>query len=253
MMMKEALQKIKDEMLRPEYEKRRHLGCSICGHTFYGRYQKKGLRAVPNGITTPSRREGWTTVHTHSDIFYPDCPKCFDDLFVCEAKKAIASYNHQKEKSLKKQEAARKRQEKRDSKPRNCGNGLFFETTTLFKQRLSEVASNPDLIKPIELLNSYFLDELFIKKFGLGRFSMMCGHYKVTKRLYDGTYKSNSGKTRMGYFTPYFDVVNTNTGKEREIGTEDVREHINLERKYGTNRRNDPDRNFGLPNSRGYK
>jgi len=245
MMMQEALQKIKDDMLRPEYEKRRHLGCSICGHTFYGRYQKKGWTAVPTLSVN--------YVLDHSNFFYPDCPKCGLDYFVCGAKEAIEVYNRDKEKSRKKQEAARKRQEKRDSRPRNCGNGLFFETTILFKQRLAEVASNPDLIKPIELLNSDFLDELFIKKFGLGRFSMMCGHYKVTKRLYDGTYKSNSGKTRMGHFTPYFDVVNTKTGKEREIGMDDVREHISFKRKYGTNRRNDPDRNFGLPNSRGYK
>jgi hypothetical protein len=57
----------------------------------------------------------------------------------------------------------------------------------------------------------------------------------------------------MGGFTPYFEVTNNQTGKEREVGTESVRFEIELKQKYGTNRRNDPKRNFGLPNSRGYR
>jgi hypothetical protein len=57
----------------------------------------------------------------------------------------------------------------------------------------------------------------------------------------------------MGYFTPHFIITNTVTGKVREIGLDAVRQHIELDRTYGKNRRNDPKRNFGLPNSRGYR
>ena len=36
------LQQLKDSMMKPIYEKRRHLGCEFCGTTFYGYYTKDG-------------------------------------------------------------------------------------------------------------------------------------------------------------------------------------------------------------------
>ena len=47
----EALQQVKDDMMRPIYEKRRHLGCEFCGTTFA---HKEGMlchiRSVHEGI-----------------------------------------------------------------------------------------------------------------------------------------------------------------------------------------------------------
>lgn len=116
-----------------------------------------------------------------------------------------------------------------------------------FFQRIKDVSENPDCITPKELLDSNFLDKVFWKKFGSGQHLMMCGHYEVTKHLYNGTYKSNSGKSRMGSWTPYFNVLNTRTGKKRQVGMDDVRFHVEMKKEFGTNRRNDPERNWGLP------
>ena len=66
----EKLQELKDNMMKPIYEKRRHLGCELCGTTFYGYYKNTGTNAVPNGEESPHpKREGWIRVHTYDDVF----------------------------------------------------------------------------------------------------------------------------------------------------------------------------------------
>ena len=126
---------------------------------------------------------------------------------------------------------------------------LFFEDWDDLNQRIDLLSQNVQQIKPAEMLSSYFLDKLFWKIFGKGCPTLEINHFKIQKKLWDGTYRSNSGKTRMGRFIPYFVITNTVTGKVRTIGEKYI--DTALFRK--TNRRNDPERNFGLPNSRGYK
>lgn len=247
----EQLQKIKDAMMQPIYEKRRYLGCEYCGGTFYGHYQKTGLNNVPNGKESPHpTKKGWITVHTHDDVFYPDCPSCLYSLGVSEAKEALAVYNHHKEKERQKAE----RQAKKDAKPVKVSARLTYPNKQAYEDRLSLLAKEPDQMTKYEMMCDYFLDKVFWKKFKRGgRLMMQVRNFTIEKRLHDGTYKSNSGKSRMGYFTPHFIITNIITGKVREIGRDAVRQHIELDRTYGKNRRNDPKRNFGLPNSRGYR
>jgi len=125
---------------------------------------------------------------------------------------------------------------------------LYFSDWDDFNSRINHLSKNTNDISAAEMLSSYFLDKLFWKKFGKGCHTLRVRQYKIQKKLWDGTYKSNSGKSTMGSWVPYFEVTNIVTGKVREIGTDSV--NASLDRK--TNRRNDPDRNFGLPNSRGY-
>jgi hypothetical protein len=125
---------------------------------------------------------------------------------------------------------------------------LYFSDWDDFNSRVTHLSENTTDITPTEMLSSYLLDKLFWKKFGKGCHTLRLKQYKIQKKLWDGTYRSNSGKTRMGSFTPYFEITNIVTGKVREIGTKSVEAALNRR----TNRRNDPDRNFGLPNSRGY-
>jgi hypothetical protein len=98
-----------------------------------------------------------------------------------------------------------------------------------------------------EIMSSYFMDKVFWKRFGAGCYELQSRHFTIKKHLWDGTYMSNSGKTRMGRFTPYFEVTNNQTGKVREIGTDSVKRAIEREKQFGKNRRNDPKRNWGLP------
>jgi hypothetical protein len=208
--MKEALQKIKDEMLKPEYEKRRHFGCKGCGHTFYGRYQKTGFNAVPNGITTPSRREGWTTVHTHSDIFYPDCPKCFDDFWVCEAKKAIAFYNHQKEKLRKKKEAAQKRKETKERKAKE------------YWDRVLHVKATPSDATMEELRDFNFIRSILGMPYwrGYENRKKPCweqgqnGPYKIK---FHSIHKGHSRSGKTHYYDDWFDMMNVDTGETWQV------------------------------------
>lgn len=237
----QKLSALKDQMMKPIYEKRRHLGCDICGTTFYGYYQKTGIYAVPNGKEKPHpTKSGWTILETYDDVFYPECPSCLIHSCVTDAKEAKRIYLKRQEEQRKKAERRAAKQEKRNATPVNCGRRLFFERRDTFEKRLKEVWESPEKIKPVELLSTDFLDELFITQSGLGKRSKMFAHYKVKKLFIDDTYMSNSGKTRMGWFTPYFVVENTKTGKVRKHGTEyRVKPH--------KNRRNDPDRNWGLP------
>ena len=82
----ESLQKVKDDMMRPMYEKRRHLGCQLCGNTFHGHYQKTGYQS--------------DKVPTHDDVFYPDCPTCGVAFTVRPANEAVSIYEHEQEKKF---------------------------------------------------------------------------------------------------------------------------------------------------------
>ena len=146
-----------------------------------------------------------------------------------------------------------KRKEKEAAQPVLITKKLRFENKQVYQDRLEFLSKNPEKMTAYEMMSSYFLDRLFWKKFGSGCHVIKVRNFKIQKCLWDGTYMSNSGKTRMGSYTPYFEITNEVTGKEREIGTQSVLAHIKRQDKYGTNRRNDPDRNFGLPNSRGYR
>ena len=249
----DQLRVIKERMTAPLFEKRRHLGCELCGHTFYGRYQRTGWAKVETGKVTPHKtREGWFTVEKYDDVFYPDCPKCVLPT-VCGAKKARGRYEQMKEESRKRQERKEARQAKRDAKPVICSGKLRFENWPAFQERLDAVSENHDLMTAHELSCDWFLDKLFWKKFGKGCHTMDCRHWSIRKRLYNGTYKSNSGKSTMGDWVPYFEITNTLTGKVHEIGKEAVVSYIEMKEEYGPNRRNDPKRGWGLPNSRGYR
>ena len=146
-----------------------------------------------------------------------------------------------------------KRKEKEAAQPVLITKKLRFENKQAYEDRLMLLSKHPEKMTAYEMMSSYFLDRLFWKKFGSGCHVIKVRNFKIQKCLWDGTYMSNSGKTRMGGYTAYFEITNEVTGKEREIGTQSVLAHINRQDKYGTNRRNDPDRNFGLPNSRGYR
>ena len=87
------------------YETRRHLGCELCGGTFYGYYQKTGIAEVPNGNESPHpTKKGWFIVHTHDDVFYPDCQECGCSLTVSDAESAVAIYNQQMDKWKRKED-----------------------------------------------------------------------------------------------------------------------------------------------------
>lgn len=153
--------------------------------------------------------------------------------------------------AMKKSWAERKA--KKDAQPVKVSARLTYPNKQAYEDRLSLLATEPDQMTKYEMMCDYFLDKVFWKKFGSGCHTMTVRCFEIKKRLFDGTYKSNSGKSRMGYFTPHFIITNIITGKVREIGRDAVRQHIELDRTYGKNRRNDPKRNFGLPNSRGYR
>ena len=146
-----------------------------------------------------------------------------------------------------------KRKEKEAAQPVLIAKKLQFENKQAYEDRLMLLSKHPEKMTAYEMMSSYFLDRLFWKIFGSGCHVLKVRNFKIEKCLWDGTYMSNSGKTRMGGYTAYFEITNEVTGKEREIGTQSVLAHIKRQDKYGTNRRNDPDRNFGLPNSRGYR
>lgn len=138
-------------------------------------------------------------------------------------------------------------------KPVLISKKLKYANKKAYQERLDYLAKNHDDITKYEMMSSYFLDKLFWKIFGKGCHTLEVRHFTIKKQLWNGTYMSNSGKTRMGYFTPYFEVTNNKTGKVREIGTQSVLNDIKRREQFGTNRRNDPERGYGLPNSRGYR
>ena len=174
----------------------------------------------------------------------------FDEQYLKEKLKEMA-LKDKRSKAMKK--AWVKRKEKEAAQPVLITKKLKFENKQAYEDRLMLLSKHPEKITAYEMMSSYFLDKLFWKRFGSGCHVIKVRNFKIQKCLWDGTYMSNSGKTRMGGYTAYFEITNEVTGKEREIGTQSVLAHIKRQDKYGTNRRNDPDRNFGLPNSRGYR
>ena len=154
--------------------------------------------------------------------------------------------------AMKKSWAERKA--KKDAQPVKVSARLTYPNKQAYEDRLSLLAKEPDQMTKYEMMCDYFLDKVFWQKFRKGgRLSMQVRHFTIEKKLHDGRYKSNSGKSTMGYCTPFFVITNIITGKVRRIGIDAVRQHIELDNTYGKNRRNDPKRNFGLPNSRGYR
>lgn len=138
-------------------------------------------------------------------------------------------------------------------KPVLISKKLKYANKKAYQERLDYLVKNHDDITKYEMMSSYFLDKLFWKIFGKGCHTLEVRHFTIKKQLWNGTYMSNSGKTRMGHFTPYFEVTNNQAGKVREIGTQSVLNDIKRREQFGTNRRNDPERGYGLPNSRGYR
>jgi hypothetical protein len=238
----EQLQQVKDNMMKPIYEKRRHLGCEYCGTTFYGYFSKERQSVFGSPLY----------IAENVPVFLPLCPNknCdMENIGVDDAKSAVREYNKRKEQERKKAE----RKAKKDAMPVKISKKLTYPNKQAYEDRLDLLAKDPDQMTNYEMMCDYFLDKVFWKKFGKGCHTLQSRHFTIKKRLWNGTYSSNSGKTRMGSFTAYFEITNEVTGKEREIGTQSVLAHIKRQDKYGTNRRNDPDRNFGLPNSRGYR
>lgn len=174
-----------------------------------------------------------------------------------QQKERIKKHREDRKAFIKRSEAMKKawakRKEKEAAQPVLITKKLQFENKQAYQDRLEFLSKHPNQMTAYEMMSSYFLDKLFWKIFGSGCHALKVRNFKIQKCLWDGTYMSNSGKTRMGGYTAYFEITNEVTGKEREIGTQSVLAHINRQDKYGTNRRNDPDRNFGLPNSRGYR
>ncbi len=237
------LHELKDNMLKPIYEKRRHLGCEWCGTTFYGYYTKQSQTLH---LDMPDVTEEGV------EIFLPPCPDkdCgMGTMGIYSAKTALHHYNKHKEKERKKAE----RKAKKDAEPVKVSKKLTYPNKKAYEDRIDYLAANPDEMTKYEIMSSYFMDKLFWKIFGKGCHVLEVRNFTVKKELYDGTYMSNSGKSRMGYFTPYFKIINNQNGKVRVIGTDSVTRHIQRKEMFGTNRRNDPERGYGLPNSRGYR
>ena len=108
-------------------------------------------------------------------------------------------------------------------------------------ERVCYVAANPD-----EMKDKDFLDDVFWNKFGKGENTLQSRHFTIEKQLWNGTYYSNSGKSRYGNFIPYFEVTNNQTGEMLKVGIEEVNHAIELRKDNPPNRRNDPERNHGL-------
>ena len=111
------------------------------------------------------------------------------------------------------------------------------------QERLEVLCQNPNEFTESEMADPDILDQFFWKKFGKGTHLVQVRNFVIEKLLYDGTYKSNSGKTRMGKFVPYFEITNTLNGDLERINYDKVL--LEKETKL-TNRRNDPKRNWGL-------
>lgn len=229
----DALKSMREAMMKQVLNKRRHLGCWICNKTFYGYYEVPIVKNI-----NPAPVDGF-------DLTYPQCPDCGIQS-VTSANEAKMRYNHWNKFWGEKAE----RKAKKEAEPVKVSKRLTYPNRKSYEDRINHLASNPDDMTKYEMMCDYFLDKVFWKKFGAGRHSMKVRNFTIKKRLWDGTYTSNSGKSRMGSFTPYFIITNEATGKVREIGKDAVLREIDLKDKYGTNRRNDPKRNWGLPGSR---
>tara|TARA_R100000458_G_C8014965_1_gene77303 strand:- start:67 stop:441 length:375 start_codon:yes stop_codon:yes gene_type:complete len=115
-----------------------------------------------------------------------------------------------------------------------------------FPKRVCYVAANPDEMTEDEIMSSEFLDLVFWKKFDKGEHTLHSRRFTIVKNLWDGTYYSNSRKTRYGRFIAYFEVTNNQTGEMVEVGIEEVNRAREWLREHPPNRSNDPKRNYGL-------
>tara|TARA_E500000178_G_scaffold353972_1_gene421435 strand:- start:897 stop:1460 length:564 start_codon:yes stop_codon:yes gene_type:complete len=168
-------------------------------------------------------------------------------------KEILKSWAESNKRSKAMKKAWKTRKAKEAAKPVKVSAKLTYPNKKAYEDRIDFLAVNPDEMTKHEIMSSYFMDKVFWKIFGKGCHTLEVRNFTIKKRLWDGTYMSNSGKTRMGYFTPYFEVTNNQTGKVRELGTQSVLNDIKRRERFGTNRRNDPERGYGLPNSRGYR
>lgn len=206
----EVLQQVKDNMLKPIYEKRRHLGCEFCGTTFYGYYQKTGRSGVPNGKESPHpKKKGWIVCHTHDDVFYPNCPDCYVAYGVRDAKEALAVREYEQEKKRKNKAAAEKRKATIERKRQE------------YWDRVKHVRANPHDATSTELRDFNFIQSLLGMPYwrGYENREKPCweegfnGRYEVKFNYVDqGT--SRSGKTH--YTRQWFDITNTDTGESWE-------------------------------------
>ena len=208
----EALQQVKDNMLKPIYEKRRHLGCEFCGTTFHGYYQNTGYQShkVPNGKKSPHpTKDKLIIVHTYDDVFYPDCPNCGIAAGVRNADDAVAIYEHEQEKKRKNKAAAEKRKATRERK------------ITEYWDRVRHVRANPHDATIEELHSFNFVQALLGMPYygGYDNREKPCweqgqnGRYQVKFNYVDkGT--SRSGKTH--YTRQWFDITDTDTGESWE-------------------------------------
>jgi len=109
----------------------------------------------------------------------------------------------------------------------------MVNTKTTEHEKWRSLVENPDLIQASDY--SYkLLNEVFIHRFGLtGDAEMKIGPYQVTKTV--AKYQSNSGKS---YDWEVEFTYTDNDGNEKQIRKPSA---------YAGNRRNDADRNYGLP------
>lgn len=241
----EKLRQLKDKMEAHIFDKRRHLGCEFCGTTFYGYYTKEPINKRQYRAIITDKRCG------EVEVYIPPCPdfeNCgMEQSGIYDAKTALHHYNKVLEKDRKAEAKRLKKEEEYRTKPYKVSKRLTFSSRMAYDERLETLSSDPNQITKYEMMCDYFLDQVFWKKFGSGCHDMKVRNFSITKKLFNGTYKSNSGKSTMGHWTPYFIITNEDTGKVRSIGDDAVLAHIDSLNKYGKNRRNDPKRNWGLP------
>lgn len=168
-------------------------------------------------------------------------------------KEILKSWAESDRRSKAMKKAWKTRKAKEAARPVKVSKKLTYPNKQAYYDRIDYLAAKPDEMTKYEIMSSSLMDKVFWKIFGSGCHTLEVRNFTIKKHLWDGTYMSNSGKTRMGYFTPYFEVTNNQTGKVREIGTQSVLNDIKRREQFGTNRRNDPERGYGLPNSRGYR
>ena len=111
------------------------------------------------------------------------------------------------------------------------------------KERLELLCQKPEKLTAEEMKDPELLDRLFWKKFGKGSHKLRVRNFVIEKLIYNGKYFSNSGKTRMGRYIPYFEITDTSNGNKWGVNDDLVSQVIENKR---PNRRNDPNRNWGL-------
>ncbi|MDR4305065.1 hypothetical protein IHQ68_00290 [Chelatococcus sambhunathii] len=116
---------------------------------------------------------------------------------------------------------------------------IYLAESAMLREQLAErrrkerAAEDPSLIVEKDLSDHRLLDRVFIANIGKGSGSMELAGITVHKRVTG--YKSNSGKNTGWHVS--FDWV----------GSDGQRRHSEVVPTEAGNRRNDPDRNWGLP------